>query len=269
MKLVLMGTNSFVVPIFEAIKNSGHEIQAVFTRAPKPTGRKRVLTPSPVHVWANENNFPVYTKISEYNHSPDMIVVISYGVILPDNVLNSAPCINLHPSLLPKYRGPSPIRTAIYNGDKKSAVCLMCIVPELDAGDILMCREFDIDKDDTNNIIENRVSRIGSEMLVEYLSAPENHSAIPQRGEATYTRKWTSSDMNIDWLRKPIEIHNQIRALGAGRTMISGIDVKILETQINKDGKLEILRLHPSGKNSMDWKSFVNGLRGAEIKYGE
>lgn len=269
MKLVLMGTNSFVVPIFEAIRNAGHEIMAVFTRAPKPVGRKQILTPSPVHIWANENNLPVHTNISEYNYSPDMVVVISYGVILRDNVLGAAPCINLHPSLLPKYRGPSPIRTALYNGDKKSAVCLMRVVHELDAGDILMCREFDIDINDTNDTIEHLVSNIGSEMLVEYLSAPDKYSATPQSGDAIFTHKWTSTDMNIDWSRNPIDIHNQIRALGAGRTKINGTDVKILETRINNNGELEIISLQPSGKKSMDWKSFVNGLRGAEIKYGE
>ena len=145
MKLVLMGTNAFVVPIFDAIKNAGHEIMAVFTRAPKPVGRKQVLTPSPVHNWANENGLTVHTDIKEYNYSPDMIVVISYGVILRDNVLESAPCVNIHPSDLPAYRGPSPIRTALYNGDTKSAVCLMAVTPELDAGDIYMRHEFDIE----------------------------------------------------------------------------------------------------------------------------
>ena len=170
MKLVLMGTNAFVVPMFDRIKNAGHEILAVFTRAPKPVGRKQILTPSPVHAWADANNLTVHTNINEYNYSPDMIVVVSYGVILRDNVLSSAPCINIHPSCLPQYRGPSPIRTAIYNGDKKSAVCLMDVTAELDAGDIHMCREFEIGENDTNEMVESRVSEIGGDMLVEYLS---------------------------------------------------------------------------------------------------
>ncbi len=268
MKLVLMGTNAFVVPIFDAIKNSGHEILAVFTRAPKPVGRKQVLTPSPVHIWANENGLSVHTNISEYNYKPDMIVVISYGVILRDNVLNSAQCINLHPSLLPQYRGPSPIRTAIYNGDKKSAVCLMQVVPELDAGDVLMCREFDIGINDTNDSIEELVSAIGSEMLVEYLSRPEKYIATPQTGVPTFTHKWTGADEAIDWSRGALQIHNQIRALGCGRTKINGIDVKILETFVDND-ELKILRLQPAGKKPMDWRSFTNGLRGADVKIGE
>lgn len=268
MKLVLMGTNSFVVPIFDAIKNAGHEILAVFTRAPKPVGRKQVLTPSPVHMWAEQNGLVVHTNISEYNYSPDMIVVISYGVILRDNVLSSGPCVNIHPSALPKYRGPSPIRTAIFNGDEKSAVCLMDVTAELDAGGVHMRREFDIAPNDTNDDIEAKVSELASEMMVEYLGNPEKYPAVPQVGEPTFTRKFTGADEMIDWSKTPIQIHNQIRALGCGRTKVNGVDVKILETKI-ENGELKVIRIQPAGKKPMDWKSFVNGLRGAEIKFGE
>lgn len=268
MKLVLMGTNDFVVPIFDAILNAGHEVLAVFTRAPKPVGRKQILTPSPVHVWAESKGLPVYTNIRDYNFTPDMVVVISYGVILRENVLNSAPCINIHPSDLPRYRGPSPIRTAIYNGDTKSAVCLMQMTTELDAGDIYMRQEFDIGQNDTNETIEKKVSEIGSRLVVDYLSAPEKYKPVPQTGEITYTRKFTGADEIIDWARTPEQIHNQIRALGAGRTKINGIEVKILETRV-KDGNLEIIKIQPSGKKPMDWKSFVNGLRGASIELGK
>lgn len=268
MKLVLMGTNDFVVPIFDAIKNAGHDIVAVFTRAPKPQGRKQILTPSPVHVWAEQNQLKIHTNINEYNYTPDMVVVISYGVILHDNVLSSAPVINIHPSLLPKYRGPSPIRTALYNGDTKSAVCLMQVTPELDAGDIFICQEFDIDIDDTNETVEKRVSEIGAKILVDYLSNSDYYPPAPQRGKPTFTRKFTGADEIIDWSRGNVAIHNQIRALGAGRTKINGIDVKILETKLNGD-KLEILQIQPAGKKQMGWHSFVNGLRGQDIKLGK
>lgn len=268
MKLVLMGTNGFVVPIFEKIANAGHEIMAVYTRAPKTVGRRHVLTPSPVHDWAAGRGIAVYHNPREYDMHPDMVVVVSYGAILRDNVLGSAPCINIHPSDLPKYRGPSPIRSAIYNGDAASAVCLMQVTPELDAGDVYMRRAFEIGENDTNADIENRVSEIGGDMLVQYLAAPEKYSPVAQTGTPTFTRKFTGDDEIIDWTRDPRDIHNQVRALGAGRTKISGIDVKVLETKI-LDGELQIVRLHPAGKKPMDWKSFVNGLRGAEIKIGE
>lgn len=268
MNLVLMGTNDFVVPIFDAIIDAGHKVSAVFTRAPKPVGRKQILTKSPVHVWAESKMLPVYTDIRDYGFSPDMVVVISYGVILRDNVLGSAPCINIHPSDLPRYRGPSPIRTAIYNGDKKSAVCVMQMTSELDAGDVYLRQEFDIGQDDTNDTIEEKVSVIGARLITEFLKAPEKYASVPQTGEVTYTRKFTGADEIIDWTRSPEQVHNQIRALGAGRTKINGIEVKILETRI-KDGILEIIKVQPSGKKPMDWKSFVNGLRGANIQIGQ
>ena len=268
MKIVLMGTNEFVVPIFDALRCAGHDIIAVFTRAPRPVGRKHILTPSPVQKWAETHGLPVYTNIRDYNFTPDMVVVVSYGVILRDNVLSSAPCVNIHPSHLPQYRGPSPIRTAIYNGDTHSAVCLMQMTRDLDSGDIYMCREFDIGENDTNADVEKRVSEIGSEILMEYLSNPSAYVPTPQIGTPTYTRKFTGDDEIIDWRRTPREIHNQIRALGAGRTKINGIDVKILDARV-ANNKLNIIKIQPAGKKPMDWQSFVNGLHGAEIRFGE
>lgn len=268
MKLILMGTNDFVVPIFESMRQK-HDILSVFTRAPAPQGRKQILTPSPVQAWAEKNGIPVHNSIREFaNADADFVVVISYGVIIPDNILAQGNFINIHPSDLPKYRGPSPIRTAIKNGDTKSAVCLMKIAHELDAGDIYMRREFDIDINDTNETVENKVSVIAADMLNEFLSAPEKYNAVPQNGAPIITHKFSGADEFIDWTKPVIEIHNTVRALGCGRTKINGVDVKILGTKI-ENGELKILQIQPSGKKPMDWKSFVNGLHGAAIKYGE
>ena len=199
-----MGTNSFVVPVFESLSNQ-HEIIAVFTRAPKPMGRKHILTKSPVHMWAESRGLNVHTSIKEFDsvtQKPDMIVVISYGVILRDNVLNTAPCINIHPSALPKYRGPSPIRTAILNGDKQMDVCLMNMTAEMDAGDILMRKNIAIDENDTNEMLETKVSNVAIDLLNEYLKNPEKYVAQPQSGEPSFTRKFTGGDEIIDWLLK-------------------------------------------------------------------
>ena len=270
MKLILMGTNDFVVTVFDDLANK-HDIIGVFTRAPKPMGRKHILTPSPVHAWADSRGLTVHTSIKEFDsisEKPDMIVVFSYGVILRDNVLNTAPCINIHPSSLPKYRGPSPIRTAILNGDKDMDVCLMSMTPEMDAGGIYMRQNIEIGENDTNADVEHKVSNVAIKMLDKYMSNPDDYVAQPQIGEPTFTRKFDGNDEIIDWSKSPIEIHNQIRALGCGRTKINGMDVKILETKI-ENSELRITRIQPSGKNPMDWKSFINGLHGAEIKYGE
>ncbi len=268
MKLILMGTNDFVVPVFDALREK-HEIISVFTRAPKPTGRKHILTKSPVHDWAESHNIPVYHKIREFeNNGADFVVVMSYGVIIPDEVLVSGNFINIHPSLLPKYRGPSPIKTAIRNGDDVSGVCLMKMVSECDAGDIYMCREFDITNDDTNKTVENKVSKIAIEILNEFFASPEKYKPMAQKGTPIITHKFSGADEIIDWKKSPNEIHNLVRALGAGRTKINGIDVKILKTKI-ENGNLKILELQPAGKKPMDWNSFVNGLHGNNIKYGE
>ena len=267
-KLILMGTNDFVVPIFESLRKK-HDVISVFTRAPKPSGRKQLITKSPVQVWAESHNIPVHNKISEFdNAGADFVIVMSYGVILPDDVLAAGNFINIHPSDLPKYRGPSPIRSALKNGDTKSAVCLMKIVHDLDAGDIYMRHKFDIDLDDTNETVENKVDEIAINMLDEFLSSPEKYKPMPQVGTPIISHKVKSADEFIDWNKSPLEIHNLVRAYGAGRTKINGTDVKILKTKID-DGKLQVLQIQPAGKKPMDWKSFVNGLRGAEIKYGE
>ena len=267
MKVVLMGTPDFVVPVFDAISKR-HNVLAVFTRGPKPVGRKHVITKSPVHIWAESKNIPVYHRPSEYNFKPDMVFVMAYGAMLHDNVLNSAPCVNLHPSLLPLYRGPSPIKTAIMNGDSESGVCLMQMTAEMDAGDILMCKKFDISIDDTNETIEQKVSEIGAKMILEYMENPEKYPPKKQTGKIVYTAKTGLYDEIIDWKKSPTEIHNLVRALGAGRTKINGIDVKILKTKMNGN-KMEIVTIQPAGKKLMDFQSFVNGLRGAEIRFGE
>lgn len=266
-KLILMGTNDFVIPVFDSLANT-HDVLAVYTRAPKPQGRKQILTKSPVHVWAESKGLPVYTSIKEFtNPGAEYIVVISYGVILGDNVLSSAKCINIHPSSLPRYRGPSPIRTAILNGDDNMDVCLMEMTPEMDAGDILIRKNIKIDINDTNDDIEHKVSLVSIDIMNDYFSEPEKYTPVPQNGVPTFTRKFTSADEQIDWTHSPVQIHNLVRALGAGRTVINGINVKILETRVVGD-KLEILRIQPDGKKPMDWKSFVNGLHGADICFG-
>ena len=144
----------------------------------------------------------------------------------------------------------------------------MAMTPEMDAGDIYMRQNIEIGENDTNADVEHKVSNVAIKMLDKYMSNPDEYVAQPQIGEPTFTRKFDGNDEIIDWSKSPIEIHNQIRALGCGRTKINGMDVKILETKI-ENSELRITRIQPSGKNPMDWKSFINGLRGAEIKYGE
>lgn len=267
-KIILMGTNDFVVPVFDALANT-HDVVGVYTRAPKPQGRKHVLTKSPVHAWAENRGLAVHTSIKEFeNPGADYIVVMSYGVMLRDNVLSSAKCINIHPSSLPKYRGPSPIITAILNGDSDLDVCLMEMTSEMDAGGVYLRKNIKIGENDTNSDVEHNVSTAAIDVLNTYFSNPEQYTPVPQVGNPIFTRKYTGDDEIIDWSKSPTVIHNQIRALGAGRTKINGIDVKILETRVEND-VLVIKKLQPAGKKPMDWQSFINGLHGQNIKMGE
>lgn len=274
MKIILMGTSWWVIPVFDRIALD-HDVVAVFTRAPKPAGRKKIITKSPVHVWAESHGIPVYTNINDLTNpenniaQPDFIIVASYGVILKQPALEFAKrgIINIHPSLLPLYRGPSPMLTSIYNGDSESGVCLMNMVAAVDAGDIYMCRKFDIGENDTIGVVEEKVGKIAADMIVDYFKDPLSYPARQQSGAPSFSRKFTGQDEVIDWKRNAFDIHNQVRSIG-GRTKINGHDVKILETRLSDSNGgtpacgLEILRVQPAGKNPMSWRDFLNGVRG-------
>ena len=273
-----MGTPSFVVPIFETL-HSEHEILAVFTRKPKPTGRKMILTKTPAHLWAESRSLPTYTNIKDFDAAPkpDYIIVAAYGVILRDNILSAAPCINVHPSALPKYRGAAPISTAILNGDISGEICIMEMVNEVDAGAIYMREKFPIGENDTTDDIENLVSERAGQLLLKYLANPDKYPPIPQTGISTFTRKITNIDLDIDWYKTPHEIHNQVRAIG-GRATINGIDCKIIKTHLSnchckgeacgnpvnngEQSELIIDIIQPAGKKTMPWKDFFNGQQG-------
>ena len=256
-----MGTPDFVVPIFEKISGA-HEIIAVFTRAPKPAGRKNILTKTPVHIWAESRGLPVFTSIKEIESlsRPDYMVVVAYGVILKQNVLDIAPCVNVHYSLLPKYRGAHPVAAAIMNGDAESGVCLQRMALELDTGDIFMCEKFSIGENETTEEIRIKASAIAGNMLMKFLENPDAEPPMPQVGTPSYAKKKIGGDISIDWKKTPLEIHNQIRAIG-GRAVINGIDVRIIKTKI-ENGELRIEVVQPAGKNLMSWKDFMNGQRG-------
>ena len=260
MKIILMGTPDFAIQIFDAVARA-HDVAAVFTRAPKPVGRKQILTKSPVHVWAESRGIPVFTNIKEIENAPrtDYIIVAAYGVILKQNVLNYAPCVNVHYSLLPAYRGANPVAAAIMNGDSETGVCLQKMALELDAGDILMSERFSIGENDTTESLRIKASGIAENMLIRFLESPSAYPPKPQVGTPTYARKEIGDDISIDWKKSAREIHNQVRAIG-GRTTINGIDVKILETKV-KDEKLIIETVQPAGKKPMSWAAFMNGLR--------
>ena len=298
MRIVFMGTPDFAVPCLEKLNNSRHKVVGVFSQPDKPVGRKQVLTPPPVKDYATENGIPVFQpeRIKNSNVSeiikelnPDIIVVVAYGKILPSEVLNAAEygCINVHASLLPKYRGAAPIQWAVLNGDKKTGVSIMQMDEGLDTGDVILVRECEIGENETSAELFDKLSFIGSDALIEALDLIESKKANPQKqpeGDFGYAKMITKELCPIDWAKSAVEIHNQVRGLQTwpvATTQINGKTVKIHKTRLtdysgNNPGEivdnnkrlivccgdkrcLEILELQAEGKKKMEASAFLLG----------
>ena len=228
MKIVFMGTPDFARDSLSAIYDAGHEIPAVVTVPDKPKGRGMKLIPCEVKEYAVEKNIKVYQpeKLRENKEivdilkdiNPDVICVVAYGKIIPKEILEIPKygCVNVHPSLLPQYRGSAPIQWAILNGDKETGVTTMYLDEGMDSGDIILQTKTPIDKDETSGELWDRLSKIGAELLVETLEKIENKTAprIKQPKEFTLAPMLEKSQAKIDWESKTAqEIKNLVRGL--------------------------------------------------------
>lgn len=228
MKIVFMGTPDFARDSLEAIHNAKHEIPAVVTVPDKPKGRGMKLIPCEVKEYAIEKGIKVYQpeKLRENkeivdilkNINPDVICVVAYGKIIPKEILEIPQygCINVHPSLLPKYRGSAPIQWAILNGDKETGVTTMYLDEGMDSGDIILQTKTKINKDETSGELWNRLSKIGADLLIKTLEKIEDKTAprIKQEGEFTLAPMLEKSQAKIDWENKTAqEIKNLVRGL--------------------------------------------------------
>ena len=192
MRIVFMGTPDFAVPCLQKLIDNNYDVAAVFTQPDKKTGRKQLLTPPPVKILAQENNIPVYQPNSLKNSdaaqiikdiNPDIIIVVAYGKILPSSVLSIPKygCVNVHASLLPKYRGAAPIQWAVLNGDSETGVCIMQMDEGLDTGDILAVEKTAIGINETSEQLFDRLSAIGSEALINVLPIIEKGKIKPEK----------------------------------------------------------------------------------------
>ena len=293
-----MGTPDFAVPCLQKLIDSDNEITAVFTQPDKKVGRKQILTPPPVKVLAEENNITVYqpnTMKSEEtinlikDINPDIIVVVAYGKILPKVILDIPEfgCINIHASLLPKYRGAAPIQWAVLNGDTETGVAVQQMNEGIDTGDLLLVKKTKIDINETSAELFDRLSLLGADALDETINMIENDSVkrTPQPdGDFGYAKMISREMSPIDWSKSAFEIHNQVRGLQTwpcADTVINGKKVKIHKTLLSElkgnstgkimnnkgvltvccgDGKcLDIVEIQPDGKKRMDIKSFLAG----------
>ncbi len=295
MKLIFMGTPDFAVPCLERLIKAGHEIAAVFSQPDKPRGRKMILTPPEVKVCALKHGLTVYQPKSLRNDeamelikeiAPDCIVVAAYGKILPKAMLDLPKygCINVHGSLLPKYRGSAPIQWSVINGEKETGVTIMQMAEGVDTGDMLYQKAIPIGIDDTAESMFEKLSDLGGEMIVEALDLLEEGKLTPIKQDetlATHAPMLNKEIAVIDWNKSALEVHNLVRGLYSwpiAQTTLHGKKLKIYRTAVGKgsgeagtvigtspltiacgEGAVVIEELQLEGKKRMDSKAFLIG----------
>jgi methionyl-tRNA formyltransferase len=226
MRIVFAGTPEFSVPILQALLYSRHSVVAVYSQPDRPSGRGRKLTPGPVKQLAMQHHIPVFQPAtlnsSQARHElaelkPDLMVVVAYGLILPQAVLDlpARGCVNLHASLLPRWRGAAPIQRAILAGDRQSGVCLMQMEAGLDSGPVLAEVRTDIADDDTGGSLHDRLSRLAADLLAGYLDDLERGGLEPiaqDESLVNYANKLDKSEAAINWQQDAAQLERQVRA---------------------------------------------------------
>ena len=227
MRILFMGTPDIAAESLAALLGAGHEVCAVFTRRDKPVGRKQILTAPPVKQLAQQHDIPVYQPRTLRDGSsdalieqlaPDIIVVVAYGCIIPPQLLHVAKygCINLHVSLLPKYRGSAPIQWAVLNGDAETGVSIMQLDEGLDTGDVLMVEPVAIDPEETSGELFDRVSAVGAKTLVDALAKIEagQLTPVPQdHSKATLAPPLSKDTARFAFTEDAAHIHNWVRGM--------------------------------------------------------
>jgi len=298
LRLIFMGTPEFAVPTLIELAGAGHEIAAVYTRAPKPAGRGMELQETPVAREAKRLGLPVLTPKTlktedaqaEFRaHMADAAVVVAYGLILPKGILDAVPlgCFNLHASLLPRWRGAAPINRAVMAGDAESGVTVMKMDEGLDTGDMAMMERVAIRPDMTAGELHDRLAAIGGDLMHRAIGALERGALQlvkqPNAG-VTYAAKIDKNETRIDWSKSAGEVHNHIRGLspfpGAWFEMPDengSVRVKVLRTTKGEgggapgtalddkltiacgEGAVRVLELQRAGKQPMKAEEFLRG----------
>jgi len=301
-----MGTPDFAVPTLQKLAEK-HEVIASYTQPDRPKGRGKQLQPPPVKTMSEKLGIPVYQprSIKEedvleqlQSMSPEAIIVVAYGQILPEEILHLPPygCINVHASLLPKYRGAAPIHWAVINGEKETGVTTMLMDKGLDTGDILLQKKINISIEDTVGTVHDKLASLGAELLIETLEGLQNGIVKPKKQDdnfATYVSMLDRQVEKIDWNSSAEKIFNKVRGLNpwpGAYTTLHGKRLKVWKTEISekdsvfhpgkildiipdkgievgtKKGKIIITELQPPGKKRMSASAF---LRGYNVEKGD
>lgn len=300
MNLVFLGTPEIAKICFAEILKTKHQVLAVVTKPDKPVGRGKNVVFSPVKTLAIQHNIPVYqfNSISKEgvqilkSLKPDLLVLVAFGQILSQEILNIAMPINLHGSLLPKYRGPSPIQTAIFNGDAESGITIMKMEKEVDSGDILLQTKIKIEKEDTTESLFKKMASVGAKTLVECLEIIESGKAVfkkQDQSNATFTTMFTKENAVLNFNENVESIVNKVRAYNPTPTaffVLNGNQYKVYKAkqyECNfdiknykngevviangkqglvikaKNGFVEILEIQAPNGKIMQAKQFLNG----------
>ena len=296
LKILFMGTPEFAVPILKSINVSKHDLLSIYTRPPKKKSRGHHVANSPVHQCANELKIPVrcpenLNQNTEYDYiknlNPNVVVVVAYGEIIPKNILEltNITFINIHASVLPKWRGAAPIQRAIMNMDKETGVSIMKIINKLDAGPVMKTHKIKISKECTYETLSKKISHIASSLIIECLEILESKKEkfIPQdNSKATYAKKIDKSEAKINWDNKASEIVARINAFHPNPGAwfeLNGSRIKILKAKEVKklgspgelldeeftiacsENSVKILELKKEGKKRMNASDFLIGNR--------
>ncbi len=295
MRIAFMGTPEFALPTLKALVASVHDVVAVYSQPPAPAGRGKKERPSPVHAWAESQGIPVYTPKSMRDAAAqaelnaldlDVAVVVAYGQILPQVVLDAPKhgCVNVHASLLPRWRGAAPIHRAVMAGDAKTGVCIMQMEAGLDTGPVLMRAETDIAETDTTLSLHDRLAAMGGELIVQAIEGLADGSlkAEAQAEEGvTYAHKIDKAEAKIDWTLGADTVDRLVRGLfpfpGAW-TLVDGERLKLLAGSVEAgsgeagtalddtllvacgEGAYRIDRAQRAGKAAMDREELLRGF---------
>lgn len=298
MRVIFMGTPEFSVPVLDALVTAGHDIVCVYCQPPRPAGRGKKDRSSPVQTRAEALGLSVRHPVSVKSVdeqaafaalNADVAVVVAYGLILPQSVLDAPRrgCLNIHASLLPRWRGAAPIHRAVMAGDAETGVCIMQMEAGLDTGPVLLKKVTAIGAEETTALLHDRLSTMGAEAIVEALGSLDDLTPQPQPEEGvTYARKIDKSEARIDWTRPAIEVDRLIRGLSpfpGAWFEYEGTRVKVLGSTIAEgagapgevldnglrvacnEGAVQLTRLQRAGKAAQGVEDFQ---RGAQIAPG-
>ena len=262
MRLAVAATAPLGADVLERLA-AKHEIAYLLTRPDRPRGRGRRVGPPPAKEVAERLGVEVRQpeKLSDFDPEEDVVVLAAYGSLIPEDALDRALWLNVHPSLLPRWRGAAPIERALMAGDPETGVTIIRLVPELDAGPIAAQRSFPVRAEDDFGTVSARAGELGAELIDEVLPEP-TFSPQPSEG-VTYAEKIGPADRELDWSRPAEELLNRVRSLSphiGARAELHGRPVTIWRARV-EDGKLVPVEVQPDGGRRMDYEAFLRGVR--------